>query len=357
MAIGILSVVAGAVFLGARGGEVGGPTDLFNLQGGYRKAAVTSLSFDGATAWLNTPTPSGPDLRGKVVLVDFWTYSCINWRRTLPYVRAWNEKYKEQGLVVVGVHTPEFTFEKDIRNVSTAVKDMRIDYPVAMDSDYRVWNAFGNRYWPALYLVDAKGKVRYFHAGEGDYEGAERAIQQALEEAAAPAVAKGLVALRGTGVEAPANFAQLRTPETYIGYARAQNPANGLAVPNRQHLYRAPLELPLNAWALSGEWTISREFATGNAPGGTLAFEFHARDLHLVMGPSDDQVRPIRFRVRLAGRKPGADHGVDVDESGEGTVTEPRMYHLIRQSGSVADRRVEIEFLDAGVQAYVFTFG
>jgi thiol-disulfide isomerase/thioredoxin len=358
IALAMLAAAAAALFLGARSPSVGGPSDLFNLQAGYVKTGLNTslLSFEGATGYLNGRPPSAEELRGKVVLVDFWTYSCINWRRTLPYLRAWNEKYKDRGLVIVGVHTPEFGFEKDIANVGVAVKDMRIEYPVVLDSDYRIWQRFNNEYWPALYLVDPNGRVRYFHPGEGEYQATERAIQQLLAEAGAARVSHELAFVQAGGVEADADVSQLRTPESYVGYGRGERLAGGFAARDMPHAYAAPGKLALNSWALSGDWTVGREYATSNQAGGAIAFEFRARDVHLVMGPSQ-AATPIRFRVRIDGRKPGADHGVDVDANGEGTLAEPKMYNLVRGRGRIEDRRIDIEFLDAGARAYVFTFG
>jgi thiol-disulfide isomerase/thioredoxin len=357
LAIGMLAVALGALFLGARSTTVGGATDLFDLRAASMSSAETLLSFDGNTGWLNTPPLTAADLRGKVVLVDFWTYTCINWRRTSPYVRAWAEKYRDKGLVVVGVHTPEFTFERDLRNVTQAVKDIGVPYPVAVDSDYRIWRAYENEYWPNVFLIDAKGRMRYTYPGEGQYDRTERMIQQLLSEAGATGVPGDLVKPQGTGAEAPPDFADLQTPETYLGYGRGQSNANDGAAGDNKHSYVPPSSLKVDMWALSGNWTIARELAMANEAGSAVRFAFHARDVHLVMGPSSTQPTPIRFRVRLDGRKPGADHGVDVDENGEGTLAAPRMYHLIRQQGAVSDRRIEIEFLDPGAQAYVFTFG
>lgn len=355
-----LAIASGAIFLGARTTKVGGPTDLFNLGSGYMKtAAVTKanlLSFDGATGWLNTPPLTAESLRGKVVLIDFWTYTCVNWRRTLPYVRAWSEKYRDQGLVVIGVHTPEFGFEKELRNVTEAVRQARVPYPVVVDSDYRIWNAFDNQYWPAVYLIDATGRVRYFYPGEGEYAKTEREIQKLLAEAAHKDVSRELVAVNPTGAEQGADIATLGSRETYVGYGYGEHFAGGRISADRPRVYEAPIRLPLNAWALAGNWTVARDYVEAIAANGAIAYQFHARDVNLIMGAAADS-KPLRFRVTVDGGKPGADHGLDVDENGEGTIVEPRMYQLIRQHGSIIDRRVEIHFLDAGARAYDFTFG
>jgi len=314
-------------------------------------------SFDGATGWLNSPplTPAG--LRGKVVVVDFLTYTCINWLRQLPYVRAWAGKYAGHGLVVIGVHTPEFGFEHNVENIRRAVKDMRVDYPVAIDSDYEVWRAFDNHYWPALYFADAEGNIRHHHFGEGEYQRSEMVIQQLLAEAGADGAGLDMVSPATTGIEAQADWGSLRTPETYTGYERTENFASpGGAVPGRPDVYSAPASLRLNHWALSGEWAMGREAATLNVAGGQIAYRFHARDLNLVMGPGTAGIS-VRFQVLLDGQPAGLAHGADVDDQGQGTVTEPRLYQLIRQSGPVTGRTFEITFLDPGAEAYCFTFG
>ena len=314
-------------------------------------------SLHGATGWLNSPplTPAG--LRGKVVLVNFWTYTCINWLRQLPYVRAWAAKYAGQGLVVVGVHTPEFGFEHDPANVQRAVRDFLIDYPVAIDSDYAVWLAFDNHYWPALYFADAQGRIRHHHFGEGEYQQAEMVIQQLLAEAGSASVDHEPVSVDARGVEAPADWASLRSPENYTGYERTENFASpGGVLPGEPHVYRAPAELRLNHWALAGDWTMGEQPATLNAPDGRIAYRFHARDLNLVMGPAVLGTS-VRFAVLVDGEPPGAAHGADVDAQGNGTVTEQRLHQLIRQPGPVIDRTFEIVFLDRGVEAYAFTFG
>jgi thiol-disulfide isomerase/thioredoxin len=313
--------------------------------------------LDGATAWLNSPPLTIEGLRGKVVLVDFWTYTCINWLRTLPYVRAWAEKYGDHGLVVIGVHTPEFPFERDLENVRWAVQEMRVTYPVAVDNEYVIWEAFSNHYWPALYFVDGKGRIRHYQFGEGDYEEAERVIQQLLAEAGHENVGKDLVAPDASGLEVAADWEQLASGETYVGYERAESFASpGGAVAGERHVYAAPERLGRNQWALLGEWTIQPGFVTLNAANGRIVYRFHARDVHLVMGPAKPGT-PARFRVRLDGQAPGEAHGGDVDEQGEGMVSEQRLHQLIRQPGGIADRTFEIEFLDPGVEAYAFTFG
>jgi thiol-disulfide isomerase/thioredoxin len=324
-------------------------------------------SFDGATGWLNSPplTPAG--LRGKVVLANFWTYTCINWLRQLPYVRAWAGKYSSQGLVVIGVHTPEFGFEHHEPNVRRAVKDMNITYPVAIDSDYAVWRAFDNYYWPALYFADAQGQIRHHHYGEGEYQQSEMVIQQLLNEAGTAGTA-GTPGTAGTqnldlvtpdapGLEAPADWATLRSPENYTGYGRTENFASpGGLQPDRPHVYDAPEQLKLNHWALAGDWTAGEQATTLNEAGGRLAYRFQARDLHLVTGPRAPDTA-VRFQVTLDGQPPGDDHGGDADAGGRGTISEPRLHQLIRQAGPVRARTFEITFLDPGVQTFAFTFG
>jgi thiol-disulfide isomerase/thioredoxin len=311
----------------------------------------------GDRRWLNTPPVRGEDLRGKIVLVNFWTYSCINCLRVLPHVRAWAERYRQQGLVVIGVHTPEFAFEKDVGNVSRAAAALGVGYPVALDNDFAVWRSFGNRAWPAIYIFDAGGRLRHRVLGESGYERSEQLIRQLLADAgAAPPTAAGGPAV-GEGPQAAVDVRDVRSGETYVGYTQASNFASpgGLweDAPNR---YRPLTALPLNRWSLAGTWTVGREFATLDDTSGRIAYRFHARDLHLVLAPSAPD-RPIRFRVRLDGAAPGADHGTDVDAAGWGRVDSPRLYQLVRQAGPVADRTFEIEFLDAGVRAYAFTFG
>ena len=314
-------------------------------------------SLERAEAWLNSPPLTAPALRGKVVLVDFWTYTCINWLRTLPYVRAWAEKYKDQGLVVIGVHAPEFAFEKDMNNVRRAVTALRVDYPVAVDSEHLIWRAFKNNYWPALYFVDAQGRVRHQHFGEGSYEQSEMIIQQLLAEAGAGAISREPVSVEGRGIEAAADWPSLKSPENYVGYERTENFASpGGAVVNEPRMYELPARLRLNEWALSGEWTVKGEATMLNKSNGRIAYRFHARDLHLVMGPAAPGMS-VRFRVTIDGQPPGPAHGLDVDEQGVGTVTEQRLYQLIRQPKPIVDRQFEIEFLAPGVEAFAFTFG
>jgi hypothetical protein len=311
----------------------------------------------GATTWLDSEplTPAG--LRGKVVLVQFCTYSCVNWLRTLPYVRAWDERYRDDGLVVIGAHSPEFQFEHDVENVRPALAAMGVGYPVAIDNDFAVWRAFGNEYWPALYVADAQGRLRDHHFGEGRYEGSERVIQQLLAEAGSDGVDREPVSLNPRGLEASADPDTLGSPETYVGYARAANlVAPDGVLPDGPRAYADSPPLELNQWSLSGAWTVGRQATVMNEAGGRITFRFHARDLNLVLGPSPSGA-PVRFRVLIDGASPGPAHGLDVDEEGNGTVTDARLYQLIRQGGPIADRTFEITFLDAGVQAYVFTFG
>jgi thiol-disulfide isomerase/thioredoxin len=314
-------------------------------------------SLSGATAWLNSPPLSAADLRGKVVLIDFWTYTCINWLRTLPYVRAWAEKYQEHGVVVIGVHSPEFPFEHDIDNVRRAAKDMRVEYPIAIDNDYAIWHAFTNHFWPTLYLVDAQGHIRYHHFGEGPYEQSELILQHLLAEAGIDDIDHELVSVDAHGAEAAADWDSLRSPETYVGSERTEHFASpGGAVVGSRRVYAAPARFSLNHWALAGDWRMGEQAVALNAANGRIAYRFHARDLHLVLGPAT-RGTSVRFRVFLDGWPPSAAHGSDVDDQGNGTVTDPRLYQLIRQQGHIADRQFEIAFLDAGVEAFVFTFG
>jgi thiol-disulfide isomerase/thioredoxin len=313
--------------------------------------------LDGATAWLNSPLLNSEELRGKVVAVDFWTYTCINWLRTLPYIRAWAERYRDHGLVVIGVHTPEFPFEHDIDNVRRAVQEMRVTYPVAIDNEYAVWEAFDNHYWPALYLIDAQGHIRYQQFGEGDYEEAEEAIKELLAEAGDTGIEDELVTVGPHGLEVAADWAHLASGENYLGHERSNGFASpGGAVVGEQSAYSTPERLGRNQWALSGQWTVEPGFVALNAANGRIVYRFHARDVHLVMGPTAHG-SSVRFRVGLDGQVPGDAHGSDVDAQGEGLVSEQRLHQLIRQPGSIADRTFEIEFLDAGVEAYAFTFG
>lgn len=313
--------------------------------------------FTAATGWLNSEPLTAAGLRGKVVLVDFWTYTCINWQRTQPYVRAWAEKYKDRGLVVIGVHTPEFEFEKVVDNIRPALKTFRVEYPVAVDSDYGIWNAFDNHYWPAVYIADAQGNVRFHHFGEGEYERIERVIQQLLREAGQSGVADDLVAIDARGSEVEADWGNLRSPEAYLGVTRTQGFASpGRPLVGKSRNYAVPRSLKLNQWALGGDWTMQGGLVALDKPNGRIAYRFHARDVHLVMGPSSRAV-PVRFRILVDGRPPGAARGGDVDEQGYGTVGEQRLYQLVRQPKPIRERQFEIEFLDPGVQAYAFTFG
>jgi len=313
-------------------------------------------SLDGAVEWLNSKPLTSEQLRGKVVLVDFWTYSCINCIRTIPYVRAWAEKYADQGLVVIGVHAPEFAFEKKIDNVKSAIDDFKIGYPVAIDNDYKIWRAFQNSYWPAAYLIDAKGQIRYHHFGEGNYDRTEKAIQDLLREAGGQTTASAPVAPDAKGVEASPDLRNIRSGETYLGYEQAANFASpeGLQADLAQNYTIG--EPGLNEWGLSGAWIVGPDQATLDQPGGGITYRFSARDLHLVLGPGAGG-KPIRFQVKIDGKAPGPDHGADIDADGHGTVTATRLYQLVRQSGTVAARNFEISFLDPGVQAYAFTFG
>jgi thiol-disulfide isomerase/thioredoxin len=314
-------------------------------------------SFAGATAWIHSPPLTPEGLRGKVVLIEIWTYTCINWLRTLPYVRAWAEKYKDRGLVVIGVHSPEFPVEKNLDNIRRAAQAMRIDYPIAVDSDFAIWRALNNEYWPAIYVADAKGRIRHHVFGEGEYEETERVIQQLLAEAGLRGGNGGIVAVDPKGAEAAADWDDLKSPETYVGYQRGERLASAGGIRrDRRADYAVAGTLRLNQWALSGPWTIGERSAVLDGAGGRIVYRFHARDLHLVMGASRPGVS-ARFRVRIDGRPPGAAAGTDVDAQGEGAVSEPRLYQLIRQPKPIVDREFQIEFLDPGVEAFVFTFG
>jgi cytochrome c biogenesis protein CcdA/thiol-disulfide isomerase/thioredoxin len=313
-------------------------------------------SLAGAVEWLNSPPLTPEALKGKVVLVDFWTYSCINCLRSIPYIRAWAEKYKDQGFVVIGVHTPEFAFEKNVANVKNAIANLKVGYPVATDNNFAIWRAFNNQYWPAHYFIDAQGNIRHHHFGEGDYEQSERVIQELLKEAGRTNIAAGTVNVSASGAEAASNFATVRSPETYIGYARARNfTSPGGAKHDVAHAYEAGTN-ELNHWSLTGTWTIGAEHAALDSTPGSIIYRFHARDLHLVLGPGPDG-KPVRFRVTIDGKRPGDDHGTDIDASGSGVVTSQKLYQLVRQHGEIADRTFQIEFLDSGVRAYAFTFG
>ena len=301
-------------------------------------------SFAGANGWLNSPPLTPAALRGKVVLVDFWTYTCVNWLRTLPYVRAWSEKYKNMGLVVIGVHTPEFPFEHDVDNIRRAAKAMRIEYPIAIDSDYAIWNAFNNQYWPALYFADAQGRIRHHEFGEGRYDQSEMIIQGLLRDTGISGIGDDLVSPEPRGLEVAADWATLKSPENYTGTQQAQGLVSRTGI---------PAQLSLNHWALAGDWTITDRAAVANAAGAMLAYRFHARDLNCVIAPT----KPARIRVRIDGQPHGAAHGTDADEQGNATLTEQRTYQLIRQSRPITDRTCTIEFLDPGTEVYCFTFG
>ena len=310
----------------------------------------------GAVKWLNSPPLTPEALKGKVVLVDFWTYSCINCLRALPYVRAWAEKYKDQGLVVIGVHAPEFAFEKDVGNVTKAVADLHVGYPVAIDDDYAIWRAFNNQYWPAHYFIDAQGRIRHHHFGEGEYDESERIIQRLLAEAGHAPAAGGLVSVDAQGALAAPDMNNVRSPETYLGTDRAANFVSpGGAVPGTAHGYEPGMPA-LNQWGLSGTWTVAGENAVLDAKDGGIVYRFHARDLHLVLGPGAGD-KPVRFQVTVDGVAPGDNHGSDTDAGGQGVVTGQRLYQLVRQAGPVGDHTFAIKFLDPGVQAYAFTFG
>jgi thiol-disulfide isomerase/thioredoxin len=307
-------------------------------------------SLGGATEWLNTAPLSPAALRGNVVLVDFWTLTCINWLRTEPYIRAWSQAYRDDGLVVIGVHTPEFSFEHEIDRVRAATRERGIDYPIAVDNDYEVWTAFDNHYWPALYFIDAEGIIRDHHFGEGRYQQSERTIQRLL------GIERDLVSVAGAGVEAPADWEHLSTPETYLGYRQSEHFATSDGqVFDEPHRFEIPERLPGNHWALGGEWTIGREKAVVEEAGGSIAFRFDARDAHLVLSLGTHD--PIRFRLLMDGAPPGASHGADVDERGNGLLEEGRLYQLVRQDGEVRGRTLEITFSEPGAEAYVFTFG
>jgi cytochrome c biogenesis protein CcdA/thiol-disulfide isomerase/thioredoxin len=313
--------------------------------------------LSGAVGWLNSPPLSSKSLRGKVVVIDFWTYSCINCLRALPYIEGWATKYKDAGLVVIGVHTPEFAFEKDRANVEKAVRDLKITYPVAIDSDYKIWRGFNNEYWPAHYFVDGKGRIRYHHFGEGEYDESERVIQQLLKENGATSLSSGVTSVTGSGAEAAADNKNVASPETYIGYKRAENFASTEQIArDSRKTYSPQPRLSLNQWALGGAWNVGAESADLQSVPGKIVFRFHARDLHLVLGPAKNG-KPIRFVVKLDGTPPGEDHGADTDAAGTGVVQGNRLYQLIRQKGAIEDRTFEIDFLDPGVEAFAFTFG
>jgi cytochrome c biogenesis protein CcdA/thiol-disulfide isomerase/thioredoxin len=348
--------------MGASNAMTGGPGMMMSNKAATQNSDTLPIegalpSISGATEWLDTPPLTTEGLRGKVVLVDFWTYSCINCLRAIPYVRAWAEKYKDQGLVVIGVHSPEFAFEKNIDNVRRAVHDLKIEYPVAIDNAYAIWRAFGNQYWPAHYFIDTEGRIRHHHFGEGDYEESELAIRALLAEAGKGEMAGGYVNVNASGVEAAGDLIAVQSPETYVGYERTENFASpGGTVRDMRHEYSTPSSLQKNQWALSGDWTVENEKAVLDGQTGRIVFRFHARDLHLVLGPGPDG-KPVRFKVSIDGAAPGADHGSDVDGDGNGVVKEQRLYQLVRQNKPAKDRTFEIEFLDPGAEAFAFTFG
>jgi thiol-disulfide isomerase/thioredoxin len=314
-------------------------------------------SFDGATGWLNSEPLTPEGLRGRVVLVDFWTYTCVNWLRTLPYVRAWAAKYRDDGLTVIGVHTPEFGFERDVDNIVTQSRNFGVEYPVAVDSDYAVWRAFANHFWPAVYIADEEGRIRHHHFGEGEYAQTEMAIQRLLLDAGVADIDQDLIDVEPRGLEVAADWRTLQSPETYVGYGQSTGFASEeVAAFDAPHAYTGRARLPLNSWDLSGNWTVARHAAILNEPAGRIAFQFHARDLNLVMGPAS-RGASIPFRVLLDGQVVDDAHGSDVESDGRGIVTDQRTYQLIRQPGRIDDRLFEIEYFDQGVEAYCFTFG
>jgi thiol-disulfide isomerase/thioredoxin len=314
-------------------------------------------SFDGATGWLNSEPLTPEGLRGRVVLVDFWTYTCVNWLRTLPYVRAWAAKYRDAGLTVVGVHTPEFGFERDLDNIVAHSRTFGVEYPIAIDSEYGVWRAFANHFWPAVYIADAEGRIRFHHFGEGEYSMIEMVIQQLLLDGGAEGVDQDLVMVEPAGLEVAADWRTLQSPETYTGYRQSSGFAqDDVARYDESQAYAGPARLPLNSWGLDGTWTVAQHAAVLNEPGGRIAFQFHARDVNLVMGPAA-RGASIPFRVYLDGRLAVEAHGTDVAADGSGTLDDQNTYQLIRQSGAIAERRFEIEFLEPGAEAYCFTFG
>lgn len=351
------AIVAGAGLIGFTAAHRNTPP-LQQLAAAAASPARSPLaSLDTADAWLNSPPLAADTLRGKVVVVQFWTYTCVNWLRTLPHLRAWADKYKEQGLVVIGVHSPEFEFEKTIDNVSRAAQQMRIDYPIAIDSDHSIWRGFDNQYWPALYVLDAQGRIRYQKFGEGGFDESERAIQTLLAGNGQRAVSTELTSVKGRGAEAAADWDDLRSGENYLGYEHTTHFASpGGVRAERVSRYNSPSRLDLNQWALVGQWTMHPQFVATNTRGARITYRFHARDVHLVMGP-DRAGATARFRVLVDAQPPGAAHGTDVDAQGNGVVTHQRLYQLIRQVPPIIDRTFEIEFIDPGAEAFAFTFG
>ena len=345
-----------AMTIGATHAGFSGRVFIGDAAGAAQRVPRELAAIGRGTEWLNSPPVTAENLLGKVVVVDFCTYTCINWLRTLPYLRAWSKKYT-QGAVVIGVHTPEFGFEQDLNNVRRALRQIRVEHPIVIDNDYAIWRAFNNQYWPALYLVDARGRVREHQFGEGGYDTSERAIQRLLKEAGASGMDDGVVSVDGRGLEAAADWANLRTPETYVGYERTENFASpDAARRDQRRTYRAPSRLALNQWSLAGEWTFGRQGTVLNTTPGRIVYRFHARDVHLVMGPSAAG-SAVRFRVSIDGQAPGSAHGLDIDEHGNGTLTEPRLHQLVRQRTPIVDRTFAIDFLDTGVEAFSFTFG
>ena len=359
----VLAIAIGAPIAGFLGDMKGQPMTspwipfLHGLPAGQGPGQAALASLERANEWLNSSPQTAAGLHGKVVLVDFWTYTCINWLRTLPYVRAWAQKYKDKGLVVIGVHSPEFSFEKNPDNVHWAVNALGVDYPVAVDSEHVIWRAFDNQYWPALYFVDSQGRVRHQNFGEGEYDQSEMIIRRLLAEAGVGGMDDDLVSVDAGGLEAAADWSSLRSPENYVGYGRTRGFASPEgAASDKPRMYGLPARLRLNDWALSGDWTMKREAVALNKANGRIAYRFHARDLHLVMGPAVPGTT-VRFRVLIDGQPPAAAHGSDVDEQGNGKASQQRLYQLIRQPKPIADRLFEIEFLDPNVEAFAFTFG
>ena len=359
---GAMSGAMSGAMTGAMTGASGGSAGAMMMSGGHGGAgALPDLggvpSLDGAVQWLNSKPLTAESLRGKVVLIDFWTYSCINCLRSLPYVKAWAEKYRDQGLVVIGVHAPEFAFERDVDNVRKAARDLGVAYPIAVDNNFAIWRAFANRYWPAHYFIDGQGRVRFRHFGEGDYTHSEAVIQQLLRENGSDRTDGGMVDVQAKGVESAGGSQEVASPETYVGYERAERfQSKPGAVHDQPAAYAAPAPLALNDWALDGAWRVGPQQATALKPQAKVVYRFHARDLHLVLGAPAG--RTVRFRVTLDGQRPGAAHGIDVDADGSGTVSGQRLYQLIRQGdGPLKDRDFSIEFLDPGVLVYAFTFG
>lgn len=319
------------------------------------KNVLSVLDRASGYTWINSKPLRSSELKGKVVLVEFWTYSCINWRRTLPNVRAWSEKYKDKGLVVIGIHTPEFSFERDVDNVKWAASDMNIAFPVVIDNEFELWNGFSNQYWPAMYFIDGKGHVRHTEFGEGNYDQSERIIQMLLKESGFDNISDENVPVTPTGAEVQADWANLKSNENYLGYGRTVNFASGSIMKGRPFYYHIPKALRLNQWSLEGDWTIGEQSIATNEVKGKLRYRFHARDLHIVMGGKNKD--SVRFRVLIDGKPPGSSHGTDIDNDGNGIIGQTRMYQLIRQQGPVTEHEFEIEFIDPGAEAFSVTFG